>query len=74
MNSLVLIISFLFVAFLIINIIKKKKHKGESQLSAFEHPSTFKKPDIEMVSKTVEKSEYNKNIKTIRIDNLSQKK
>lgn len=50
------------------------KNQVESKLSVFEHPSTFEKPDIEMVSKTVRKGGFNENIKTIRIDYLNQER
>jgi len=42
---------------LLIRIAKKNKNKGESKLSVFEHPSTFKKPDIEMVSTNFKRDE-----------------
>lgn len=35
----------------------KSKNRGESQLSVFEHPSTFKKPDIETVDSLPERKE-----------------
>lgn len=72
MNFLISVISILVIGFLLIKMIKKKRDKSESQLSVFEHPSTFKKPDIEMVSKTLGESGSNENLKTIHIDNLSQ--
>jgi hypothetical protein len=33
----------------------KHRNKGESKLSVYEHPSTFKKPDIEMVNNVSQK-------------------
>ena len=33
----------------------KHRNKGESKLSVYEHSSTFKKPDIEMVSPVSQK-------------------
>lgn len=57
MKTYIIIISLSLVLLLLIRTAKKNKNKGESKLSVFEHPSTFKKPDIEMVSTTLEKEE-----------------
>jgi len=35
----------------------KDKKTSESQLSIFEHPATFKRPDIEMTSPTIDPME-----------------
>ncbi|MBK6263408.1 hypothetical protein JKA74_00060 [Marivirga sp. S37H4] len=73
MKTLILIISISFIVFLLIRAIRKNKNKEESKLSVFEHPSTFKKPDIEMVSKSIGENINDKKIETILFDDLNQK-
>ena len=49
--KLVFILLGFIVTIVIIRKITKNHNAQESQISAFEHPSTFKKPPIEMSSK-----------------------
>ena len=46
----------------------KHRNKGESKLSIYEHPSTFKRPDIEMVN-NVPQEQYDSD-KTIDISSI----
>ena len=43
-------ISISITLLLLLRVVKKSRSKGESTLSILEHPSTFEKPTIEMVS------------------------
>ncbi|WP_191860645.1 hypothetical protein [Hanstruepera ponticola] len=54
--KLIFILLALVVVILIVRIITKNRNTQESQISAFEHPSTFKKPPIEMSTKEPIKS------------------
>jgi hypothetical protein len=67
MKIYITVILILLVVLLLIRAVKKNRNKEESKLSVYEHPSTFKKPDIEMVSKPPvqnEKTEQNFVLKT----------
>lgn len=48
--TLVILTAGAVVFILAIRATIKHRNKGESKLSVYEHPSTFKKPDIEMVN------------------------
>lgn len=48
---------FVLVVFLLIWASIKNRAKEESKLSVLEHPSTFKKPDIETVNSSPDKKE-----------------
>ena len=52
MKSIIIFTASLIVFILAIRAAIKFRNKGESKLSVYEHPSVFKKPDIEMVNKT----------------------
>lgn len=54
---LVFILIAIVVVILLIRSITKNRNTQESQLGVFEHPSTFKKPKIEMVTKESMESE-----------------
>jgi hypothetical protein len=69
MMTYLIIILTLLVSLLLIRAAKKNRDKGESNLSVFEHPSTFKKPDIEMVSKTLDKVEKTDRVFKLKIPN-----
>lgn len=55
MYFLFILLGFI-VVIVIIRKITKTRNTQESQISAFEHPSTFKKPPIEMTTKEPIKS------------------
>lgn len=46
----------LIIVIIVIRAITKNRNTQESQLGVFEHPSTFKKPKIEMTTKETNKS------------------
>lgn len=48
-----------FVAYVIIKLKMNTKENPDSKLSVWEHPSTFKKQNIEMVDKTLKSQEQN---------------
>lgn len=61
-----LIVLFIIVVFLILrHKLKKQKDTSETQLSVLEHPSTFKKPEIEMVTKPKEVVKTDEKLKSI---------
>ncbi|MDH7913602.1 hypothetical protein [Winogradskyella sp. SYSU M77433] len=54
-------IVFIFVlAFVIIKLTINTKENPDSNLGILEHPSTYKKPDIEMVDKSLEDLNFQK--------------
>ena len=56
MTKTIIILATSFAIFILaIRAAIKHRNKGESKLSAYEHPSTFKKPDIEMVNSVSQK-------------------
>ncbi|WP_162919972.1 hypothetical protein [Hanstruepera ponticola] len=55
MYFLFILLGFI-VVIVIVRKITKNRNTQESQISAFEHPSTFKKPPIEMSTKEPIKS------------------
>ena len=56
-KSIILFTASLIIFILAIRAAIKFRTKGESKLSVYEHPSVFKKPDIEMVNKSSKKDE-----------------
>ncbi len=50
METVLLIVLIIIALFLFLSRILKNQNKSESELGIFEHPATFKKPGIEMVS------------------------
>lgn len=64
--KLVFILLAIVVIVIIIRSITKNRNTQESQISAFDHPSTFKKPPIEMSTK--------ESIKTISLEQNDRSK
>lgn len=52
-----LVFSVIAVFLIVIRVAIKNRDRGADRLSVFEHPSVFKKPDIEMVNYIPEKTE-----------------
>lgn len=50
MQTFIIIILFVMSLLLVLRKAMKDNHKRSSNLSVYEHPSTFKKPMIEMVN------------------------
>ncbi|HEX6172230.1 MAG TPA: hypothetical protein VFZ33_21250 [Chitinophagaceae bacterium] len=48
--TIIILTAGVTVFILAIRAASKQRNKGQSKLSAYEHSSTFKKPDIEMVN------------------------
>ena len=59
--KLVFLLLAIVILIIVVRSITKNRNTQESQLGAFEHPSTFKKPPIEMSTK--------ESINNISIDN-----
>ena len=51
MTALLITISITLTMLLLLRATKKSRSMGESKLSILAHPSTFEKPDIEVVSR-----------------------
>jgi hypothetical protein len=54
-TTLIILIACFAVLIIAIRAAFKYRNKGESKLSVYEHPSTFKKPEIEMVNPVSQK-------------------
>jgi hypothetical protein len=67
-TTVILLIIFITVLVLAIIITRRNRGKGESKLSINEHPSTFKKPNIEMVNTASERKELPNKIYEINPD------
>ena len=57
MITIIIITVAITVFILAIRAATKQRNKGESKLSVYEHPSTFKKPDIEMLNPVSQKQD-----------------
>ena len=73
MKSYVLFVIVSLTILLLIRSIIKNKNKGETKLSILEHPSTFKKPDIEMVTTTMNSKQKEIADKIFKLNTISQK-
>ena len=56
------IIGVILIAFIIIRLTIDTNKNPDSNLGILDHPSTYKKPDIEMVDKSITVSEEKDNI------------
>jgi hypothetical protein len=72
MNPFIIIISISLFVWLLIRAVKKNKDKQGSKLSVLDHPGTFEKPGMEMVSTTFKKEE--KTDTTIDVKSLVKKR
>lgn len=59
MGTYIAILAIIIFLILLIKGILNARNVSESKLSAYEHPSTFKKPEIEMVNSNIDKNETN---------------
>ena len=66
--KLVFLLLAIVILIIVVRSITKNRNTQESQLGAFEHPSTFKKPPIEMLTKEPTKTVFSENNTTGKPD------
>jgi hypothetical protein len=57
MKVFIIILAVLFFVFLIVRGVRKYRDMDERRPDIIQHPSAFKKPDIEMVNKPIERED-----------------